>query len=385
MARWVTAEHVVLTSRRGITSGPLVAELAESGKRVTVLACDVADRQALTAVLAPLGPINAVVHAAGVEQSTVIDQLDAAARAEVWSGKVDGLRNLHEVLVDGGHPLEAVVLFSSIAGIWGSGGQAMYAAANAFLDDYAAGHPNTTSVAWGPWAGDGMAGANVAAELRRRGVRTIDPRLAVRAMAEAVGQGVSSVCVADVDWARFAPVFTVARPSRLLGDLPEVRTALAAAEPAADAPTSGLAGRVRAAAPAQRPGIVLTMVREQAAAVLGHGETAAVETGTAFREMGFDSLTAVELRNRMATATGLTLPAGLVFDYPTPLALAEFLVAELAGSVVQAAPAAPAVALLDEPIAIVGMSCQFPGGVSSPAQLWEFLAAGGDGIGAFPA
>ncbi|WP_275409187.1 SDR family NAD(P)-dependent oxidoreductase, partial [Paractinoplanes brasiliensis] len=196
VARWVTAEHVVLTSRRGVTSGALVAELAESGKRVTVLACDVADRQALKAALAPLGPINAVVHAAGVSQVTSIAETTPEVISAVWDGKVEGLRALHEVLVEGGHPLDAVVLFSSISAVWGSAGQGVYAAANAYLDGYAAVHPNTVSVAWGPWAGDGMADAETVSELRRRGVRALDSRLALQALADAVGRGVSSVCIA---------------------------------------------------------------------------------------------------------------------------------------------------------------------------------------------
>ncbi|WP_203721033.1 type I polyketide synthase [Paractinoplanes brasiliensis] len=384
VARWVAANgagHVILTSRRGVTSGSLVAELAESGARVSVLACDVTDRRAL----ASIGPVDALVHAAGVTQAASIADTGATVLSEVWTGKVDGLRALHEVLIEGGGPLDAVVLFSSIAGIWGSGGQAVYAAANAYLDAYAAAHPGTTSVAWGPWAGDGMTDGHSADDLRRRGLRPLDPRLAVQAMAEAVGHGRATICVADMDWARFAPVFTMGRPSELLAALPELHATPAPAEPAGDPGGEGLAARVRAATTNRRRAMVLTAVREQAAAALRQPDVSAIEDGTAFRDMGFDSLLAVELRNRLAAETGLTLPAAMVFDYPTPSALADFLLAELTGSVVRAAPVTAAVAPIDEPIAIVGMGCRFPGGVGTPAQLWQLLSEGRDGIGGFPA
>ncbi|WP_203721015.1 type I polyketide synthase [Paractinoplanes brasiliensis] len=354
VARWVAgngAAHVVLTSRRGAGAtgvARLAADLGHAGVRVSVLACDITDRRQLAAALAPIGRISGVVHAAGVGQGTVIAQTGPAMAADVWSGKVDGLDSLHEVLVEGGHPLDAMILFSSNAGVWGGGGQGVYAAANAYLDAYAEmaraeGRP-VTSVAWGLWAGEGMGGAEGSEHFGRRGLRAMEPRLAVRAMAEAAGQGETTVSVADMDWARFLPTFTIARPSPLLSDLPEARR-LASAPTSSPAPgASTLANRLRALTDAERFQTVADLVLGNARAVLGHDRTDALALENSLREAGLDSVTAVELRNRLVNATGLALPATLAFDHPTIGSLVGYLLAMLladgTGAVVPAGPAA---------------------------------------------
>ncbi|MEU1807325.1 beta-ketoacyl reductase, partial [Streptomyces sp. NPDC019937] len=199
-ARWLVAggaDHVVLVSRRGDSApgaGELVRELERlGGARVSVRACDVADRAALQALLMDLGePVTAVFHAAGVPQSTPLAEISLREAVDVMAAKVAGAVNLDELLDVS--TLEAFVLFSSNAGVWGSGGQAVYAAANAFLDALAVRRRSAglsaTSVAWGMWAGRGMASVEGAAqELCRRGVRAMDPDSAVAAMADAVGRG----------------------------------------------------------------------------------------------------------------------------------------------------------------------------------------------------
>ncbi|MFH8979271.1 type I polyketide synthase, partial [Streptomyces sp. NPDC017890] len=363
---------------------------------VSVVACDVADREALAAVLADHPP-TAVVHAAGVGQFVDLVDIDTTRLEDVMAAKVAGARHLDELL--GGAELDAFVLFSSNAGVWGGGKQGVYAAANAHLDalaqDRRARGLTATSVAWGAWAGGGMITDGAAEEqLRRRGVLPMDPELAVSALVQAVEHDETFVAVADVDWARFVPGFTAARPRPLLTDIPEVRAALDHGEvPKGGNTTSvdgSLAQRLTGLTATERSRTVLDLVRSTAASVLGYTSTDAVEANRAFREMGFDSLTAVEVRNRLVTATGLKLPATVVFDYPSPVVLADHLLGRLVGGgdiASDAASAGAGVAVVgasDDPIAIVGMACRYPGDVRSPEQLWDLVASGTDAMSEFP-
>ncbi|MDF5757172.1 type I polyketide synthase [Spongiactinospora sp. TRM90649] len=392
VARWLAgrgAPRLLLTSRSGPDApgaAALVAELAELGAETVVVACDVADRAALDALLGEHS-VTAVVHAAGSGDFGPLTEATPEHLAAVLNAKVTGAANLDDALRD--VPLEAFVLFSSVSAVWGSGGQAAYAAANAYLDALTARRrargAAATSVAWGPWAGDGMAGADSTADyLRKRGLITMDPALAVRALGQAVERGDSCVAVADIDWARFVPAFTAARPQRLFDDLPEVRVTRRAAAGGEGSPPSELARRIDGLSPADQRRAVLDIVRTAVAAVLGHSGPEAVEPGIAFNALGFDSLTAVELRGRLNDATGLRLPATLVFDYPTPAALADHLLAEILGRNDAAGEAVTAAGLTDEPIAIIGMSCRYPGGVESPEDLWRLVSTGTDAVSGFP-
>ncbi|MFC4044716.1 type I polyketide synthase [Dactylosporangium siamense] len=388
IARWLArggAEHLVLTSRRGdATPGAaeLRAELEALGARVDIPACDVADRAAVAALLDTLPDLRVVVHAAGVPQSQVLDGMTGADFDAVYVPKADGAAHLDELTGD----LDAFVLFSSISATWGSGGQAAYAAANAALDGIAQhrrarGHA-ATAVAWGPWAGGGMVTAEEGTEefLRRRGLHVLDPQLAVNALQGALDADETSLTVADVDWAKFAPGFTGSRPSPLLGDLPEV----AALETAVETVDATFRDGLAAMSVADRIGTLVDLVRAEAATALGHTRADAVDAEQAFRDLGFDSLTAVELRNRLNAATGLKLPATLLFDHPTANALAAHLAGELVTGAVEA-PKQEITAYTDEPIAIVSMSCRFPGGVSTPEALWDLVVSRGDAVSAFPA
>ncbi|MFD0413493.1 type I polyketide synthase [Streptomyces sp. NPDC127108] len=398
VARWLVAkgaEHLLLTSRRGAAAEgaeDLRAELTTLGARVTIAACDAADRDALADVLASVPaefPLTAVVHAAGIERTAPLAELDEDDLAGVLAAKVDGARNLHELL--GETPLDAFVLFSSIAGVWGSGAQGAYAAANAYLDALAehrraAGLP-ATAVAWGPWADGGMvanSGADSAAQLRRRGLNSMAPVVAIAGLATVLERGDGNIVVADMDWERFAGTFMAQRPSPLLSELPEVQAAFGTS---AEQGTSALAQRLAGLDEAEQERQLTELVRYEAAAVLGHVSGDAFSATRAFRDLGFDSLTAVELRARLSEATGLALPATLVFDYPTAAVLAAYLRTELSGAAITAstAPVADSATITDEPIAIVGMSCRFPGGVSSPEELWQMLLSGGDAVTEFPA
>ncbi|GDY53748.1 hypothetical protein SVIO_043710 [Streptomyces violaceusniger] len=402
VARWLIAkgaEHVVLTSRRGLDApgaAGLRDELAASGARITVAACDVADREALAGLLADLPaelPLTAVVHAAGVLDDGVLESLTPERFATVLRAKADAALALDELTRD--LDLSAFVLFSSTSGTVGAAGQANYAAANAFLDALAErrraeGLP-ATSIAWGPWAAGGMA-ADEALEqrMRRAGMPPMDADLAIDALQRALDLGDAAVTVADVDWDRFAPGFTAGRPSPLLADLPEVRqAAVTATSDAAPAETaSALARRLLGLPEAERHRALLDLVRTHVAEVLGHADVSDISAERAFREIGFDSLTAVELRNGLGAATDLRLPATLIYDYPTPLTLADHLFAELLGGQVAATGGAASVAGAaadDDPIAIVAMSCRFPGGVRTPEELWRLLVSGTDVISDMPA
>ncbi|MEO3770587.1 type I polyketide synthase [Micromonospora sp. B9E7] len=392
-ARWAAghgADHLVLLSRRGEAApgaADLRDELTAAGARVTVHAVDLADRDALGAVVADLNAagetVTAVLHTAGVATRAPLAELTADAIAEVTAAKVLGATHLDDLFRD--TALDAFVLFSSIAGVWGSGDHAAYAAANAALDAVADQRRSrglsATSIGWGPWADGGMAADSAVDEqLRRRGLRPMAPERALRGLRAAVGDDRTSVVVADVDWATFAPAFTAARPSPLLDGVPEVHALTTEPESTAD---DGWRAGLLALAGTERTHAVLETVRTHVAEVLRLRSSQAVDPGRSFTEIGFDSLTGVELRNRLGAATGLRLPTTLVFDHPTPEALAAYLESEVVGAP-DPTPVAAVTGRTDEPIAIVAMSCRFPGGIGSPEDLWRLLADGGDAIGGFP-
>src|SRR4051794_39804960 len=337
VARWLAgrgARGVALPSRSGpAASGTaaLAAELAVAGTTAGIIACDTADRDQVAGLLAWIGaggaPLCAVMHAAGMGQYTALEDTTVAELAAVAGAKVAGAAYLDELTADLG--VEKFVLFSSIAASWGSGAQPGYAAANAYLDALAEARRGrglaAASVAWGPWDGGGMADREGAAHLRRRGLRPMDAHLAVTTLGQVLDGGEGPVAVADVDWARFAVPFTLRRPSPLIAGLPEVRQALTPGTgtgtgAAGGSPAAGnaLGERLASLAAAERDRVLTDLVLAEAASVLGHSSAEDVDAGRAFRELGFDSLTAVELRNRLGVMTGLHLPATLIFDHPSP-------------------------------------------------------------------
>ncbi|MFF7232523.1 type I polyketide synthase [Streptomyces sioyaensis] len=393
LARWLArngAEHLVLVSRRGPDApgaAELVEELAGLGARATVRACDVSDRAAVAALVAslpPEQPLTAVVHTAGVLDDGVIDQLTADRAGTVWEPKAGAAFALHDATrhLD----LSAFILFSSMAGTLGGPGQGSYAAANACLDALALqrraeGLP-ATSIAWGAWGGGGLVGEELAERLRRDGVPPMDPDLAVSALQTALDEDETFLVVADVDWRK-----ATARRVAAVSELPEVQASAGAGadEAAVRGDAAPLVARLRDLAPAERRAALLDDVRAAAAAVLGFDQPDAIPADRAFRDLGYDSLTAVELRNRLAEATGLRLPVTLVFDHPTATALTAFLHDGLFGALPERAEeAAPAVPVDDDPVVIVGMSCRYPGQADSPEELWRLLDGGTDAVSGFP-
>ena len=379
LARHLVARHgvrrLVLASRRGPDApgaGELVAELAELGATARVVRCDVTDRAALAALVTP--ELTAVIHLAGVLDDGVLDSLTPERMDTVLSPKADAAWYLHEATARTGATL---VLFSSVVGVCGGAGQANYAAANAFLDALAAhrhdrGLP-ALSIGWGLWDHTtGMAGqlrdADIA-RLKRRGLVELPVDAGLALFDAAIAQYRPHVVAMPVDR-------TALRFAADLGELPAVLRELVPARPQAPA----------AAGPASAPADLLALTRTETALVLGRGGEQ-IDQDRNFRDLGFDSLLAVELRNRLRTATGLALPAAVIFDYPTPAALADHLrdrVAGRTGRTGRADEQAARVVDDTDPIVVVGMGCRFPGGIDSPADLWQTVVDGREVIGDFP-
>ncbi|MFJ3714175.1 type I polyketide synthase [Streptomyces sp. NPDC090053] len=398
VARWAVergAGRVALLSRRGIEApgaAELRDELMSRGAEVTFAVCDIADRARLADAVARIESgghrISSVFHTAGLTQSSPLRESHVAELAEMTGAKVAGAVNLDALLE--GRDLDAFVLYSSVAATWGSGGQSGYAAANAFLDAlatrrHAQGLP-ATSIAWGPWSGGGMAALEGAEQdLRRRGLLSLVPEDAMTGLELALTGSDPCVSVADVEWSRFLPTFTVRRPSVLLGEFAARHIESAGpAEPDSDDAGSALCARLRTLDDRDRRRLLLELVRGEAASALGHTGSAAIEPDRAFRDLGFDSLTAVEFRDRLVVATGLQLAATLVFDYPTAAVLTEHLVDQVLGTERLPALQEPGRAAVDEPIALVAMGCRFPGGATDPEALWRLLAGQADAITPFP-
>ncbi|MEU2065205.1 type I polyketide synthase [Streptomyces sp. NPDC013455] len=395
--------HLLLLSRRGPAAdgaAALCEELTALGATVTLVACDTADRARLAAALDAVPaahPLTAVLHTAGALDDGVVTALTPERVDTVLRPKLDAALLLDELTRDS--DLAAFVLFSSAANVFGNPGQANYAAANAALDALAhrrrARDLPGVSLAWGYWErASGMTGHLGAADLHR------NRRLGMAALSEAEGMALLDLALRPDSALPAAPV-----AARL--DLPALRAAARTAPVApllrglAPAPRTpvraagaadhgSLRDRLTALDPAARNALLLDLVRRHAADVLGHGTADAVRADRAFKEAGFDSLTAVELRNRLAAATGLTLPSAVVFDYPKPTALAGHLLTRLVGDTAPAGaaagrPAAAGPGAPDEPIAIVAMACRFPAGVHSPEDLWRVVADGVDAVTEFPA
>ncbi|MFF3273472.1 type I polyketide synthase [Streptomyces chrestomyceticus] len=337
VARWLAgrgAEHLLLLGRRGRAApgaDDLVAELTAAGTRVTVAACDVGDRDELAVVLAG-HRIDAVVHAAAELDDALLGDLTREQIARALRAKAVGAVNLHELTRDA--ELSAFVMFSSIAGVCALSGQSNYAPGNAFLDALAEhrralGLP-ATAIAWGHWEGGGIAAPEVEEQLRRRGTASLAPEPALRALQAVLDRDETRIAVVDADWSTMAP-------SPLLRDLLPPESPAEAAEPS-DGPLQGLA----TATVKEQEKAVRKLVRESAAAAQGRASATEVEDGRSFRDQGFDSLAAVELRNRLNRATGLRLPTTVVFEQRDPASLAAHVRTQLfgPGTEAEAGPAA---------------------------------------------
>ncbi|WP_329377769.1 type I polyketide synthase [Streptomyces sp. NBC_01351] len=403
VARHLVTEHgvrnLLLLGRRG-TDAPgvpeLLADLNGLGASVTVSACDVADREALAAVLAdvdPARPLSGVVHVAGVADNGVIGALTAERMDVVLRPKADAAWHLHELTRE--MDLSAFVMFSSAGGLVLAAGQGNYAAANVFLDALAAhrhaeGLP-ATSMAFGLWAvTTGMTSTDMLdlAEERMaaQGLPALSQAEGLALFTSSLRSGLPAVVPLLID-TNVLRARAAALPALLRG---LVRVPVRRAAQSADG-GDGLLARLAGLDADARAAALLDLVRAQVAGVLGHASADAIEPERAFSELGFDSLAAVELRNRLGAVTGLRLPATLIFDYPTAQAVAAHIGEEVGGPdraalvPARALPAGGGADGAEDPIVIVGMGCRYPGGVTTPEELWGLVADGVDAIGDFPA
>ncbi len=342
LARWLAASgaaSLLLTTSEAVSTGSaaaLAAELAALGADASITACEITDRGDLACVLAAIPasqPLTAVFHTAGAPGEAELSAVSLPEFAGMLREKVVGAANLDELLT--GYQLDAFVLFSSVSAIWGSRGRAGYAAADAYLDALAERRRSrglvATSIAWGPWSDVAVGNQAQDQALRKQpngsGPGGMAPGSALAVLRKALDHDETDLVAAEVDWERFLPLLMSARRWPLFDELSGPTTAETRED---DASTrQALARQLADRAPDEAVGVIESMVLEHVSAVLGLGSTADIMTGRPFRELGFESVSAVDLRNRLATATGLPLPATLVFDHPTPTDLAAYLYAEI--------------------------------------------------------
>jgi acyl transferase domain-containing protein/NADPH:quinone reductase-like Zn-dependent oxidoreductase/acyl carrier protein len=368
LARHLVGQGVrklVLASRSGPDADGIGEFVAGLDADVVVRSADVSVREDVERLLAGIDDLTAVIHTAGHTADGVLASMTPQRLDEVLRPKADAAWHLHELTKH--LPLTAFVLFSSFSGLMGSGGQANYAAANAFLDGLARyrrelGLP-ATSLAWGLWSTEvGMAArldATAISRMAASGVGTLGVAEGLALFDAALATGEATVVPVRLD-SRVIRA-TEAIPALFQGLVPPVRREAEEIDPAG----------------------VLAVVRRTVAAVLGHAAGDEIRADRAFRELGFDSLTAVDLRNRLNARTGLDLPTTVVFDYPTATALADYIAGRIAGT--RPATATPVTrSTVDDPIVIIGMACRFPGGVRTPDELWDLLESQVSAIGEFP-
>ncbi|CDR15591.1 hypothetical protein GCM10022420_087700 [Streptomyces iranensis] len=403
VATWLAdqgAGHLMLAGRRGPEAPGVaerVAELRARGTEVTVVACDVRDRDAVRDLLAAVPgrhPLTAVVHCAGIGRLQALADTTPQDFSDVFAAKAEGARHLHELTEEMGISLDAFILFSAVSAVWGVGRQGHYGAANAYLLALAEHRRSrglaATALAWTGWTGGGMAVEDASQETLRRhglpdgafdrlgmtkeeaaaetgelwGLRGIDPRTQLEVLRTALDRGDAVTVVADVDWERFTTGYASARRRPLLAGIPEARALMErldapAAEPTGEGDGSGAPQTpedwqrgLTSVTPEEQRARVLELVRDRLAEVLGHGSPEDVDPDRPFLEMGLDSVSAVQLRNRLGTAVGLRLPATIAFNHPTPRELAGYVwsnvappAAEVDGAATEGTPAeAPAAA-----------------------------------------
>jgi acyl transferase domain-containing protein/acyl carrier protein len=386
--------HLLLLSRSGpaaVGADELRLELEAQGAEVAIVACDVSDRNDLARALATVSdrhPLGAVVHAAAVADNRLVADLDGERLDLVMRPKLDAAWHLHELTAE--LDLSAFVLFSSAAGLLGGPGQGNYAAANSFLDALAflrrrRGLP-AVSLAWGLWDRESNLGGRGTEAEREQLVRQTRTLLGFAPLPSERGLQLFDAAAALAE-PLLAPVSfdrAALRAQARSGSLPAPMRGMVRTPERRQRGGDSLGDRLAALPQAEREPFAIEFVRAHVAAVLGHESATAVDPDRAFKDLGFDSLATVELRNRLVAATGVQLAATRAFDYPSTAALARFLQAEVGAGAGAGRTAVARTRSSEEPVAIVGIGCRYPGGIGSAEELWSLVAAGADAIEPFP-
>ncbi len=391
VAQWMVdrgARHLVLAARTPPTADTteVLQKLEREGARILVVRADVSQRADVARVLedirASFPPLAGVIHAAGVLDDGALLQLSWPRFADVLGPKVDGAWNLHSLTEH--LDLDFFVLFSSIAAVLGSAGQANHAAANAFLDGLAhyrrARHLPALSVNWSAWTDIGAA-ARRGDDMHksRRGIVGIAPNDGLNVLDELIRLDQPQVAVLPIDWSQFASQSREA----LLSDLrPTIVTPRSPKTPFVETP--GFVESLKEAPPSERVSRLTAHVQAHVIKLLGLDQSHVVDPRRPLEELGVDSLVAVELRNALSASLSTPLPATLLFDYPTVEVIVQHLIQDVLslGAPAQAV-VAPAISSHTE-VAIIGVGCRFPGGAADPQAFWEVLRDGVDGISEIP-
>lgn len=391
------AKQLVLTSRRQPSEAAqkrIDALRDQHGCEIRVATADVADAhdvaRLLAGVRAELPPLAGIVHAAGENGTTPLSELDDAEVDRVFAGKVWGAWHLSEAVAEDN--LDFFISTSSIASVWGGFGQTAYSAANAFLDGLAwrlrrqgiAG----TSVNFGPWSA-GMADAESRARLEQRGIKTLSPSDALAGLADVVANssahGPAHGVIARIDWSRFLPLYQQAGRRGFLAELEAALPATGAVSPVTTSGKTKLVEQLTNAPVQQRKKLLTDYLRDSVAEVT-RVDAGEIREDAGFFDLGMDSLMAVELRRRMEQGVGKEIPVTVVMDHPRISDVADYLLGEVLGLAEQKAdPAAASTAATrtDDPIAVVAVSCRFPG-APNPEAFWDVLSGGVDAIREVP-
>ncbi|MGO9103179.1 MAG: type I polyketide synthase, partial [Mycobacterium sp.] len=362
VVRWLAeggAKHLVVLSRNAAEhpqSAELEKELRARGVDMTAVSVDVTDRSALAAVLADIrkahGPIGTVVHAAAAIGWDTISDTTCEEFSNIYAAKAVGADNLAELLHD--EPPDTFLLFSSAAATWGGVQQGAYAAANAHIDALAARLRSkgcsAVAAAFGLWADEtGNMPPEILDYFRRLGINQMPPNIALAGLQQAIEVNDTLITIADVSWERFLPAFTIRRSHPLLAELASRADTTENSGTTSTASASGLREMLAGQTAEQQLHTLTTMVVGATATVLAHPDRDDLDPDRPFKDLGLDSLTALELRNTLNQQTGLSLPVTLALDHPTPATLATHLAELLTDTAAPAVPAAQVSTRSDEP------------------------------------